>query len=61
MAQLLGVDDPEVAKVIFSTREILEGLRAKPYLERLRQLAAPDRGAEPVRRAARRSEVAVSD
>jgi hypothetical protein len=35
MAQLLDPAEPEVAEVIRSTREILERLHARPYLERL--------------------------
>jgi len=50
MAELLDPNDPEVADVIRSTRVILEGLRARPYLERLdaavtRRSAAPPRAA----------------
>ena len=40
MALLLDPADPEVAAVIESTREILERLGAKPYLERLNAAAA---------------------
>jgi len=35
MAELLDPADPEVAGVLASTRQILEGLGAKPYLARL--------------------------
>lgn len=40
MAQLLDPAEPEIAAVIASTREILERLRAKPFLERLDAAAA---------------------
>jgi len=40
MAMLLDPSDPEVAAVIKSTREILERLRAKPYLELLDRAVA---------------------
>ena len=39
MAELLDPADPEVASVLASTRQILERLRAKPYLARLDALA----------------------
>ena len=61
MAQLLDPAEPEVAAAIDSTREILQRLKAKPYLERLDALLATDRGGKPARRADRRREVAVSD
>ena len=62
MAQLLDPADPDVAEVIRSTREILERLRAKPYLERLERAASRE-VAEPThaKRAGRRAEVAVGD
>ena len=40
MAMLLDPSDPGVAEVIESTREILERLRAKPYLELLDKAVA---------------------
>ena len=64
MATLLDPAEPEVAAVIASTREILERLGAKPYLERLDaavSAGAPRQAApEPVR-ISTRAEVAVSD
>jgi len=44
MAQLLDHDEPEVAAAIKSTREILERLRAIPYLERLDSAAGSQGG-----------------
>jgi hypothetical protein len=62
MAELLDPVEPEVAAAIKSTREILERLGAKPYLERLAAAAAraPDRPTRTARSAAT-PEVAVSD
>ena len=62
MAELLDPADPEVAEVIISTRAILEGLRAKPYLERLDNAVARRASPPPPSRAASPSvaEVAVS-
>jgi hypothetical protein len=64
MAELLDPAEPEVAAAIASTREILERLGARPYLERLdvavaKSGAAPSRARTP--RPAVTPEVAVSD
>jgi hypothetical protein len=62
MAELLDPRDPEVAKVISSTREILERLGARPYLERLDRAAARETaGTDSPPRPATRPEVAVAD
>ena len=61
MATVLDPADPEVAAAIKSTREILERLGARPYLDRLDGLLSGQRAGKPVRRAGRRSEVAVTD
>ena len=61
MATVLDPAEPEVAAAIKSTREILERLGAKPYLERLDAAVARERGGEPARPRGRRNEVAVSD
>jgi hypothetical protein len=50
MAELLDPAEPEVASVLASTRQILEKLRAKPYLTRLDALTA--RVDQPVETAA---------
>jgi hypothetical protein len=47
MALLLDQSDPEVAEAIRATREILERLGAKPYLEQL------DRATSAAKQAAR--------
>jgi class 3 adenylate cyclase len=61
MATVLDPAEPEVAAAIKSTREILEHLGAKPYLERLDAAVAREHGGEPARRSGLRNEVAVSD
>ena len=61
MASVLDPTEPEVAAAINSTREILERLGAKPYLERLDAAIARERDDKPPRPAVRRNEVAVSD
>jgi class 3 adenylate cyclase/tetratricopeptide (TPR) repeat protein len=60
MATLLDPSEPEVAAVIDSTREILERLRAKPYLERLDAAAARLSAAAPSRQAAAVSKPGVA-
>ena len=60
MATVLDPTEPDVATAIKSTREILERLGAKPYIERLDAAVAMEREGEPVRRATRRSEVATT-
>jgi tetratricopeptide (TPR) repeat protein len=66
MAELLDPSDPEVAAVIASTRAMLEGLRAKPYLDRLDAAVARGAGwsaAKPIRSrgATEPTEVAVTE
>ncbi|HUS20610.1 MAG TPA: hypothetical protein VMZ66_01195, partial [Aeromicrobium sp.] len=62
MATLLDPSEPQVAAAIESTRDILERLGAKPFLERLDAAAArrPE-VAQPKRAAAARHEVAVAE
>jgi hypothetical protein len=62
MAELLDPSDPEVAEVIKSTRAILEGLRAQPYLERLERAASREVG-EPshAKKLSRKTQVAVGE
>ena len=59
MATLLDPTDPEVAEVIRSTREILEGLRATPYVAILDRAAARQ-SPTPARKRPAATEVAVS-
>ena len=59
MALLLDPSEPDVADIIRSTREILERLRAKPYLERL-EAAAARRRADDSRRSATAAETAAA-
>ena len=59
MAMLLDPNDPEVAEAIRSAREILEGLRATPYVAILDRAAARQ-SPEPARKQPAASEVAVS-
>ncbi len=62
MALLLDPSEAEVAAAIAESREILERLRAKPYLERLD--AAVARGRRPGERVVSvpaRTEVAVTE
>jgi len=47
MALLLDPAEPEVVEVAASTREILERLRARPYLERLEAALAQTATAKP--------------
>jgi class 3 adenylate cyclase/tetratricopeptide (TPR) repeat protein len=62
MAQLLAPADPDVAEVVRSTREILERLRAQPYIERLdRAVSREDAEPTHARKAGRRAGVAVGD
>ncbi len=62
MATLLDPAEPEMAAAIKSTREILERLRARPYLERL-DAAAAEPGEQPAdsRKSAARPRAAVSE
>ena len=63
MSQLLDPAEPEVAAIVESTREILQRLKAKPYLQMLEEAVARSRPAEStaVRAAETRSEVAVTE
>ena len=64
MSELLDPSEPEVAAAIRSTREILERLGAKPYLERLDAALARSGATPPPARTARSAatpEVALSE
>jgi tetratricopeptide (TPR) repeat protein len=61
MAILLDASEPDVSAAIASTRDILERLRAKPYLERLDQAASAVRPTARSVRGPSRAEVVVTD
>ena len=61
VASVLDPSDPDVAAVINSTREILERLRAKPYLDRLDKAVARETAPDAARRKlSAKAEAAVS-